>query len=628
MKLQFCFGAGLVFVLAATGAAGVAAQSVDPSRLPLGDGRVSSSPVRGSVWSCNDEFPGGGGAHVVGPWIRPDGTYDFTAKPTVDGAVTWPHQFRISLAGATRKLSGNDLPDHPTGVFPIGRGDDAFNYDRNPNSIQAQNFSLDMPANPAVAARSSCLPMGPIGALISGGYIFNALDLRGQDAVAHEIQDGCQGHPQMSGAYHYHNVSSCIDDPGTTHSRLLGYAFDGFGIFGKRGEGGRPLSNADLDECHGHTHDIEWDGRTISMYHYHATWEYPYTLGCFRGSPLTGGFFQGRRGGGPGGPAQQPAAAPPPTAASTFSVTTLGTGSPRTDSERAGPSNLIRIGERYIVVDAGNGVQARLMEAGITADRIDALLITHHHLDHDQELMPLLITMLVRGVSPQVIGAPGTVDMVNFMRRFYQEDIAYRMQRAPGADVDLSALSVRDVSGGEKFRIGAAEVATAEVQHTIHTVAYRFDVDGKSIVISGDLTYSPSLVELARGADVLVMDSGTLPAAAGEPAAGRGGRGGRAGRGGRGGMAGGGGVAGPPAGRGARGAQPPGQGQRAHPSLAEVASMASQAGVKCLVLTHIAQPSVDIPATIDAFRTLFAGKVIVARDGLEVAPESCRDAEF
>ncbi|MFN8426725.1 MAG: hypothetical protein U0X87_10785 [Anaerolineales bacterium] len=36
----------------------------------------------------------------------------------------------------------------------------------------------------------------------------------------------------------------------------MGYAFDGFGIFGYYGEDGSELTNADLDECHGHTHVI------------------------------------------------------------------------------------------------------------------------------------------------------------------------------------------------------------------------------------------------------------------------------------------------------------------------------------------------------------------------------------
>jgi hypothetical protein len=64
----------------------------------------------------------------------------------------------------------------------------------------------------------------------------------------------------------------------------MGYILDGFGIYGHHGEGGRELTSADLDECHGHTHPIEWDGQMVTMYHYHATWDFPYTVGCMRGA--------------------------------------------------------------------------------------------------------------------------------------------------------------------------------------------------------------------------------------------------------------------------------------------------------------------------------------------------------
>ena len=100
-----------------------------------------------------------------------------------------------------------------------------------------------------------------------------------------KVQDSCGGHPQNQGLYHYQNLSNCISDASTgKHSELLGYALDGFGIYGKYGEGGKEMTNADLDECHGHTHTITWDGQQLSMYHYHATSEFPYTVGCFRGS--------------------------------------------------------------------------------------------------------------------------------------------------------------------------------------------------------------------------------------------------------------------------------------------------------------------------------------------------------
>ena len=590
----------------------------DPKHLPLGDGRVSSTPVRGSVWSCNAQFDGRGGAHAVGSWIKSDGTYDFTAKPTVDGSVQWPHSFTISRLDAVRRITGNDLPDHPTGTFPVSTSDDAYNFDRNPNSIRAQTLTLDMPVDPVAAARASCLPMGPIGVLWSGGYFFNALDLRGEDAVAHEIQDACQGHPQGAGAYHYHNLSSCVKDAAAanTHSALVGYAFDGFGIFGKRGEGGKLLSNSDLDECHGHTHTIEWDGRQTSMYHYHATWEYPYTVGCFRGTPSQNATQQARGAGragqraGRAGRAAAAATTNSTQASSNFSVVTLGTGAPRYDSTRAGASNAIRMGDRYIIVDVGNGAQARLQQAGIAPNSIDAIMITHHHLDHDQELMPLIITTMVRGSSPEIIGSPGTVSMVNFMKDFYAEDIAYRMDRAPGVDVDPNSLKVRDLKGGEQFNVGAASVRTAQVNHSIYTVAYRFDFEGKSIVISGDLTYSPSLIDLARNADVLVIDAGGLPGTDGVAA--------RAGRAGRPGGAppGGAARAGRAAARGGAAAQ-----DRAHPTTAEVAQMATQAGVRCLVLSHIGITNVDVAATLSAFQPLYKGKVVVASDLGEVSSD-------
>jgi hypothetical protein len=119
--------------------------------------------------------------------------------------------------------------------------------------------------------------------MLTGAAVYNGLDGAGRDAVAHEVMDACGGHPDRSGRYHYHGLPSCIDDAGDGHSALFGYALDGFGIYGRRGDDGAILSNADLDACHGHSHAIEWDGRTVELYHYHATWEYPYTAGCLRG---------------------------------------------------------------------------------------------------------------------------------------------------------------------------------------------------------------------------------------------------------------------------------------------------------------------------------------------------------
>jgi hypothetical protein len=257
--------------------------TLDAHALPLGDGKVSSEPRRGYVYACMSSFRGGGARHV-GDWIHAS-TWDETQKIHVQGEVSWPQaSMSIRMNSDQRLISSNALPDgHTTGIFPVQRDDPAFQIDRNPNTITAQTISLALPLMPIMAAESSCVPMGMIGVALDGVPFFNALDDAGRDAVAHEVQDGCNGHPQHGGEYHYHGPSPCMKAM-TDNNALIGYALDGFGIYSMYDENGRELTNSDLDECHGRVSRIIWDGRPVEMYHYVLTREYPYTVGCFRGT--------------------------------------------------------------------------------------------------------------------------------------------------------------------------------------------------------------------------------------------------------------------------------------------------------------------------------------------------------
>ncbi len=288
------FAAVLVFTACqqSTPSVDIATQDLTWRSLPIGDGRLSAWPQIGYVFPCQSSFPKIGGAFKDGPWLMPQyGTFDLLAKTRVSGNNWWSSSLDIKYQAAQNivHISGNGLPNHPTGTYPIGDSDPARAYDDNPNRIAAQRLDYNMPPIPIMAPAARCLPSGAIGVMFSGAVLFNALDGQGKDAVAHELQDGCLGHPERDGQYHYHSLSWCIDDSGPGHSRMLGYALDGFGIFGHRGENGKWMTNFDLDECHGHAHMIFWGGRPMWMYHYHATVEYPYTLGCFRGTPLPAG---------------------------------------------------------------------------------------------------------------------------------------------------------------------------------------------------------------------------------------------------------------------------------------------------------------------------------------------------
>ncbi len=120
--------------------------------------------------------------------------------------------------------------------------------------------------------------------MLTGVALFNAFDAGGRDAGAWEVQDSCSGHPQQDGIYHYHTLSSCIKDI-SVHT-VIGFALDGFPITGPEVGPNNFLTTTELDVCHGITSQIYLDGKTVTMYHYVMTQDFPYSVSCFRGTAI------------------------------------------------------------------------------------------------------------------------------------------------------------------------------------------------------------------------------------------------------------------------------------------------------------------------------------------------------
>jgi ribonuclease BN (tRNA processing enzyme) len=281
---------------------------------------------------------------------------------------------------------------------------------------------------------------------------------------------------------------------------------------------------------------------------------------------------------------------------SDFSVITLGTGNPIYNPKRSGPSTLVRYKENYFLVDMGNGTQARLSECGIPIGKIGTLMLTHHHIDHNEEFVPILMRVwLGRGDNETIVGPPGTKELYDFTFKYYKEDLAYRSSRINREFNGIVAMNVRELTGGSSMELNEVQISSTQVVHSIFTIAYRFEVKGKSIVISGDTAYSENLVDLAKSADILVMDSGNVIMK-----------------------------------RNSQLNQSPSQGSRpspaakeiltrAHSTLQEVATMAQKAQVKCLVLTHFGLGEVDKEATTAAIKTIFNGTIIFSEDLMEIS---------
>lgn len=254
----------------------------------LGDGRVTvAGPRVGFAYAC--ERPTGGQAAAGAPWIERR-SWRPSRRPVVDGKVLWDQaRFAIDGEGRTSSFAGNGFPaGTATGVFPPAAGDDARAYAPDYGALAGHELRGSYTNAPRTARRAGCLDPGTVVAIAADGApILTPMDATGVDLAAREVTDRCGGRTDGAGLYRYRQASPCLGRraTGREHSGLVGWARDGFPLFGPRGARGVPLRSADLDACHGHVHRISAGGVKRRLYHYHATPDFPYTIGCFRGRP-------------------------------------------------------------------------------------------------------------------------------------------------------------------------------------------------------------------------------------------------------------------------------------------------------------------------------------------------------
>lgn len=188
-------------------------------------------------------------------------------------------------------LESQGYPNHPTAVYPNSG---------NPNRIEVQKFRFRLPLEPKLNDHVTRVPMGPIGVALNGVVFFNPFEAGGMNAVEGYSEvwlDSCCGHPEQRGVYHYHKYPVCVKSPfkddGKQHSPVIGFAFDGFPIYGPYEGAGQMAKDItgdrSLDVCNGHADDSRG-------YHYHVTpGKFPYVIGGYAGVPDSGNV-QGRRG--------------------------------------------------------------------------------------------------------------------------------------------------------------------------------------------------------------------------------------------------------------------------------------------------------------------------------------------
>ena len=190
-------------------------------------------------------------------------------------------------------------------------------------------------------------------------------------------------------------------------------------------------------------------------------------------------------------------------------VTLLGTGSPRPEVHRSGPAVLIEAGGEFLIFDAGRGIVQRLRQMDVPLSDINKVFITHLHADHILALDDVWLTswLYQRQQPLRVYGPDGTQDFVQKLQQAYAYDVSIRHKNT-GLNEDTAQLIADDITPGVVYAERGIKVTAFQVDHEPVKPAYgyRIDFGNRSVVISGDTTYSTELVEQAQNVDVLIHE--------------------------------------------------------------------------------------------------------------------------
>ena len=259
-------------------------------------------------------------------------------------------------------------------------------------------------------------------------------------------------------------------------------------------------------------------------------------------------------------------------------LTVLGKSPAWQDADGACSGYLVTEGDTTVLLDCGNGVFGKLRKFVDYVD-VDAIVISHHHVDHIIDLIPYGFALKFaprqqpvpvdrwpgtdNPARPKLFVPPGATDFFNKVSDSWGTGNLLE---------DAFETSEYDPAG--KLEIGPVSVTFTEVPHYITT--YAMDLtgpNGSRITYGADCCPNPALVELASGTDLLIAES-TLP-------------------------------------------RPERTGIRGHLTPAEAGEHAEKAGAKQLMLTHISD-EIDPDWALEQARTTYNGPVSVAREGIEI----------
>jgi ribonuclease BN (tRNA processing enzyme) len=205
-------------------------------------------------------------------------------------------------------------------------------------------------------------------------------------------------------------------------------------------------------------------------------------------------------------------------------LTALGTGGgPMQNPLRAQPAFVLMNGATPALIDCGEGTMGQLRRAGVELADVADIFLTHHHFDHIGSLFACLglNMMTMRRARLTIHGPAGTARILDGL--FAACDLPQAMGfGVPGQVMPhpRDHVTLHELQPGETVTLGAITVRTCENTHLRPeadfgtpgpvSLSYRFDLPGRSLVVTGDTGECRALVDPARGADLMIGETADL----------------------------------------------------------------------------------------------------------------------
>jgi ribonuclease BN (tRNA processing enzyme) len=186
-------------------------------------------------------------------------------------------------------------------------------------------------------------------------------------------------------------------------------------------------------------------------------------------------------------------------------VTILGSGTSVPLAERASPSLAMFIEDQFLLMDIGPGTVRQLAAAGLNYEDIDYICISHFHPDHTADLIHFFFATRYPPILEK--RKPFTIIAPKGFNRFLE-----LLRKPYGTWLDLPAglMNIVELKADEndKKEFDKFTILSAPLNHTPQSLGFRIeDNSGRSIAYSGDTGYCEQIVDLARGADLLILES-------------------------------------------------------------------------------------------------------------------------